>query len=189
MLVARPSRPPGFDMTYRPTAQFFGPPLVQRIPSFVHLAVALGVAVFVLIVERGPRSSELYRYLFQRTHLISAHVVVAAFLCSAFASILRAGMRGVRVRGDFLEYRDMIASVWPKVRRIRWAQIDLIQFSSSGGIALELWDGSQDWLPRVARPQALAQVLERIARARAIPVRGGAGLDDLEADPELEEES
>jgi hypothetical protein len=40
--MARQSRPPGFDMTYRPEGSVsFGPPLVQRLPALGYFAFAL----------------------------------------------------------------------------------------------------------------------------------------------------
>ncbi|MFS8070749.1 MAG: hypothetical protein ACMG6S_30655, partial [Byssovorax sp.] len=47
-------------------------------------------------------------------------------------------------------------------------------------IRLDLWDGSQTWLPDVAKSLELGMLLERVALARAIPIEGGTGfLDDL----------
>jgi len=175
-------------MTYRPAEEFFGPPLAQRVGSFLHLGLAVAVVVLVLSVEHGSQGSRLYRYMFLQKHLIDAHVLAIAFVVSAVASFVRAGMRGVRVRGDWVEYRDVVASLWPKVRRIRWAQIDRINVEPSGGVSLDLWDGSRDFLPGVGEPRLLAQVLERVARARAIPFGGNSSLDDLEQEPPLEED-
>lgn len=165
-------------MTYRPTEEFFGPPFVQRVPSLIHLGVAVFVVILVISVQNGPKGTELYRYMFREAHLIEAPVVAIFFVVSAVASALRAGMRGVRVRGDWIEYRDMISSVIPKVRRIRWAQIDQLHLGAKL-ITLDLWDGSRDSLPLVRDLAGLSRLLERVALARAIPVRGGAGLDDL----------
>jgi len=170
-------------MTYRPSEEFFGPPFVQKVPGLVHLFFAALVVALVFGVKHGAQNSELYRYMYQQKHLIEAPVVAAAFVVSALASLLRAGMRGVRVRGDWVEYRDVIASVWPKVRRIRWAQIDQVNIEPSGSVSLDLWDGTKEWLPAVGQPRSLAHVLERVARARAIPLSGGSGLDDLDDEP------
>lgn len=175
--VARRSRPPGFDMTYRPTEEFFGPPWYQRVPSLIHLVVALGVIALVIVVQNGPRNTALYAYMFQEAHLIDAHVVAGLFFLSAVTSVLRSGMRGVRVRSDWVEYRDLVSSLIPKVRRIRWAQIDRIILGQQL-ITFELWDGTHDTLPSVKDHAALSRVLERVAAFRAIPVSGGAGLDD-----------
>jgi hypothetical protein len=175
-------------MTYRPAEEFFGPPWSQRLPSFLYVFLAVVVTALVLGVEFGARNGKLYQYFFVDRHLISAHVLVILVCASAVSSFLRAGMRGVRVRADFLEYRDMVASLWPKVRRIRWAQIDQINLEPSGRVSLDLWDGSRDFLPGVAEASALSHVLERVARARAIPWRGVSHLDDLEDDEPSEGE-
>jgi hypothetical protein len=172
-------------MTYRPREGFFGPPFRQRVSSLVHLAFALGLIGFVFVVERGPHDSAAYRYLFQREHLIDIHFVEVAFVVSSLSSMLRASMRGVRVRGDFVEYRELVGSLWPKVRRIRWAQIDRILLHESGTISLELWDGSTDFLPLVADSLGLGRVLTQVATSRAIPISGAHELDDLShEDPE-----
>ena len=55
-------------------------------------------------------------------------------------------------------------------------------------IALDLWDGSRAFLPEVSDREGLAAVLEKVAVARAIPVRGGAGLDEIPESDEFERE-
>lgn len=169
-------------MTYRPKEKFFGPPLWVRIPSILHLFVALGVVLLVASVSSGPKNTELYYYMFRQAHYVSAHFLAGTFVVSSLASLIRSGMRGVRVRADFIEYRDVVGWVWPKLRRIRWAQIDEIHFETSGSVRLELWDGTLDFLPQVSDEKALAHALERLALARSIPVRGGKGVFDLELD-------
>jgi hypothetical protein len=164
-------------MTYRPTEEFFGPPFSQRVPSLVHLMLALGLLILVLAVRNGPRDSRLYGYLFLEPHLLSTEVTVGLFLMSAIASALRAGMRGVRVRSDWVEYRDLLGSFVPKVRRIRWAQIDRLNLGDQL-VTLELWDGTRDTLPKVRDLDGLARTLERVAIKRAIVVSGGRGVDD-----------
>lgn len=159
-------------MTYRPAEEFFGVPWRARFFALLHLVVALLLLGFVFFVQRGPTDSELYRYMFQRAHFIDTHTLVWIVLLSALASLLREGMRGVRVRGDFLEYRDVVGYGWPQVKKIRWAQIDELSFEANGAIGLSLWDGRWDFLPRVADPEGLTRVLTRVARARAIPMQG-----------------
>jgi hypothetical protein len=177
--MARPSRPPGFDMTYRPKEEFFGPPLWARVPSFLHAAVALGVVILVVVVEKRPGSA-LYAYMFRQEHLIDAHMLAIAFAVSGTASLIRSGMRGVRVRPDWVEYRDVISSLWPRVKKFRWAQIDQITFEPSGSISVNLWDGRREFLPKVEDRSRLGRTLERVALARAIPLSGATGLDDLD---------
>jgi hypothetical protein len=172
-------------MTYRPAAEFYGPPLKARLVAFVHAGVAVGIAALVYFVERGPTDSALYHYMFSTKHMVDTHVAAFAFAMSSVFSILRDGMRGVKIRADWIEYREMVSAVWPRVRRYRWAQIDRVVFEPSGAISLDLWDGRREILPDVRAMESLRQVLERLATARAIPVHGGVGVDDLETDPEL----
>jgi hypothetical protein len=96
-------------------------------------------------------------------------------------------MRGVRVRGDAVEYRDVVSLAWPRVRRYKWAQIDRITLRD-GAIGLDLWDGTHTELPPVSDPPGLSRVLEQVAAARAIPITGGRGLDEIPDSEEFDSE-
>jgi hypothetical protein len=167
-------------MTYRPTEEFFGPPLVVRLPAFIHAGLAVVVIGVVFAVERGDTESSLYHYMFRQRHLIDTHSAAGLFALSAVFSILRDSMRGVKIRANWIEYRELVSAVWPRVRRYRWAQIDVVIFEESGNISVDLWDGRREILPPVRAMAELRRALERLATARAIPVRGGQGVDDLE---------
>ena len=69
------------------------------------------------------------------------------------------------------------------MRRFAWSQIDRVFLPAAAeakAIRLDLWDGSADLAPAVARETDLGILLERVALARAIPVEGGTGMvDDL----------
>jgi hypothetical protein len=178
-------------MTYRPTETVFGSPWAYRIPSALYLVVALAALALVMIGENSPSNSWLYVYVVERDvhRIIGARTFAIVLIVSALASILRASMRGVRIRGDGVEYRDIVGLGWPRIRRYKWAQIDRILLDQPTTIALDLWDGSRAFLPRVSDRPGLSAVLEKIAAARAIPVRGGAGLDDIPESGEYEEET
>jgi hypothetical protein len=179
--VARPSRPPGFDMTYRPTAKVFLPPWRFRVPSILYLVLAVAVCAVVLIAENSPSNSVLYVQLIERgsRRLISPRTFALLLLVSAVSAVLRSSMRGVRVRGDGIEYRDIVSLLIPKLRRLRWAQMNRIVLSKTGLFTIDLWDGSRVYLPRVEDRDLLAKTLEHVALARAIPLEGGTGLDDV----------
>lgn len=166
-------------MTYRPSEEFFGPPLLLRLPGLLHLGAALAAFACVVLVARGDPQSGLYNYIFRQKHLVDPYLACGAFALSAVLSLLRDGMRGVQIRRNWIEYRELISAVWPRVRRYRWAQIEGVTFEESGSISLDLWDGRREFLPRVSDREGLRLVLERLALARAIPVRGGQGLEDL----------
>lgn len=172
-------------MTYRPAEAVFGPPFSARIPSLVYVGVAVLVVAGVLIGERSPVNSFLYDYVVVKDvgRIISSRTLAFALALGALSSFIRTSMRGVRVRGDGVEYKDVV-SLWPKVRRYKWAQIDRISVSGKSAIILDLWDGTHATLPTVRDRPGLAQALERVAYARAIPVLGGTGLDDI---PESED--
>src|SRR5207344_2226355 len=122
--MARASRPPGFDMTYRPTETNFGPPLLLRVPSILYAVLAAVAVVVVLVAESGPSGSWLYLYGVERgvRGIMSARVFAGCLVIGAGASLLRANMRGVRIRGDGVEYRDIVSLGIPRVRRFKWAQ-------------------------------------------------------------------
>ena len=88
-----------------------------------------------------------------------------------------------------MEYRDIVSLGLPKLRRYRWAQIDRIVLDLPECIAFDVWDGTRAFLPEVADRETLAAALEKIAAARAIPVRGGTGLDELPESSDYAEES
>lgn len=173
-------------MTFRPASAAFGPTFAQRVPSLLYLAVALGALGLVLAGERSAPDSELFRVVVEQDayRYVGLRACVLMLVASAIATVLQAGMRGVRVVGDGLELRELVAFGWPRIRRYRWAQIDRIVLDRAS-IALDLWDGSRALLPPVSGRSELSLLLERVGYARAIPVKGGVGLDELpEPEPE-----
>jgi hypothetical protein len=182
--MARPSRPPGFDMTYRPAETVFGPPLVTHVPSLVYLGVAIAAGVVVFLGERAPAGTFLYNQVVERSvqGFVGARAVAALLVLGALASLLKTSMRGVRIRGDGVEFRDVVALGIPRLKRYKWAQIDRILLDGQRTIVLELWDGTQAVLPDVYDRRKLGTALEKLGHARAIPVRGGSGLDELPDD-------
>jgi len=176
-------------MTYRPNESTFGPPFAARIPSLIYLLCGLGAVVLVVLAEHSPSDSYLYVNIVERgvRGFISARVCAGLVLLGAVSSFLRTNMRGVRVRGDGVEFRDVATLGWPRARRFKWAQIDRIVLDLPY-VALDLWDGTRSFLPAVDDRAALAAVLEKVGHARAITVRGGAGLDELPEAGEFSEE-
>lgn len=178
--MARLSRPPGFDMTYRPMAEFFGPPWTMRAPALAHGALSVIVISVVFLAQRGLLGDGLYHYLFRERHLIDPYVAAGAFAVSAVLSIVRDSMRGVQIQPNWIEYRELLSAMWPRVRRYRWAQIEGITFDEAGTVSVELWDGRRELLPTVGEPDGLRRVLVHVARARAIPVTGLIHEDESE---------
>jgi hypothetical protein len=146
-------------MTYRPTETSFGPPLLIRVPSLIYAALAASAVIVVLIAESSPSTSWLY-----------------------------VNMRGVRIRGDGVEYRDVVSLGIPRLKRFKWAQIDRVILDAPRNVALDLWDGTRAFLPEVSDRLSLSATLEKVAHARAIPVRGGHGLDELPESGEFQDE-
>jgi hypothetical protein len=189
--MARPSRPPGFDMTYRPTARVFPAPWRYRVPSLLYFALALVVAAVVLVAENSSSNSVIYVQLIERgsQRIISARTFAVLLLVSSVASVLRSNMRGVRLRGDGIEYRDVVSFLIPKLRHFRWAQMDRLTLMKTGIVTIDLWDGSHAILPRVQNHNLLARTLEQVALARAIPLVGGTGLDEIPDENDLAEDT
>ncbi len=168
-------------MTYRPTARVFPPPWRTRIPSLLYLGLTIVVAGVVFVAEQSSSNSVLYvQVVEQGSHrIISSRTFALLLLLSSVSAVLRTNMRGVRLRGDGIEYRDIVSLVIPKLRRLRWAQMNHISLSKTGLFTIDLWDGSRVYLPRVQDSELLSKTLEHVAMARAIPLEGGSGLDDV----------
>lgn len=191
--MARPSRPPGFDMTYRPAGSTsFGPPITERLPAIVYTTLALLVCVVIVSGQNAPSGSRIFQYVVEgdRHRIISSTVCAIVLFASAAAAFLREGMRGVVVHPDGIELRELLTLGWPRVRRFHWSQIDRMVVpvaktprpaaANKTTVRIDLWDGSTTWLPRVGNWIDLAVMLEKVALARAIPIEGGTGLiDDL----------
>jgi hypothetical protein len=177
-------------MTYRPAATSFGPPFLLRVPSILYGVLAVVAVIIVLVAEGSPPTSWLFVNVVQRglRGFMSARVFAGCLVVGAVASLLRANMRGVRVRPDGVEYRDVVSLGIPRLRRFKWAQIDRVILDAGRHVALDLWDGTRAFLPDVSDRSSLAATLEKVAHARAIPVRGGLGLDELPDSLELAEE-
>jgi hypothetical protein len=197
--MPRASRPPGFEMSYRPDSTMsFGPPLKERLPWIVYFAFALGVVGLIVYGQNAPTNSTLFRYVVEedRNRIMPASVCAIILFCSALAGLLRDQMRGVVVRPDGVEIRELLSFGIPRVRRWTWTQIDRMRLPVAddvdtetpivrGDITLDLWDGSSTMLPSVNNTLGLALVLERVALARSIPIEGGTGmLDDISNVPQ-----
>ncbi len=198
--MARQSRPPGFDMTYRPDKrQTFGPPLRERALTIAYVTVAAVIVSVIIYGQNAPSNSVFFKYVVEgdRHRVVSSSVCAIILGVSATAAFLREQMRGVVIHPDGIELRELLSFGLPKVRRLTWTQIDRMSVPAAlpspkkktpSSIRLDLWDGSRTWLPTVANPAALGLILERVALARAIPIEGGTGLLDDLGNP-MEDES
>jgi len=175
-------------MTYRPRESVFGPPLLDRMPSIAYLAAALGIGVLVLVGEQSSSGSWAFHYVVEQDagRVMSIRTFAVIIFVSALASVVRAGMRGVRIYPDGVEAREVLSFIVPKLRRYRWPQIERILLDGASHIAFDLWDGSRAYLPKVSDRPGLEAALSQVAAARAIPIRGGVEPDDLEAEGERE---
>lgn len=171
----------------------FGPPLKERLPWLLYFVFAISVVGLIIYGQNAPTNSTLFKYVVEedRHRIMPASVCAIILFCSALAGLLRDQMRGVVVRPDGVELRELLTFGIPRVRKWTWAQIDRMRLPVSegsddelpvvtGSITLDLWDGSSTLLPLVNDMLGLALVLERVAVARSIPIEGGTGmLDDL----------
>lgn len=167
-------------MTYRPAESAFGPPWTAWLPSMLYVLLAVAVVGLVVAGEMARDGSWLHVYVVDRDvhRVVGARTLAFVLVVSSLASVARSGMRGVRLLPDGLEYRDVLTLGWPRVRRFKWAQIDCIVLDEAS-IAVDLWDGSRHFLPSVGDRLGLSTALEKVGAARAIPVRGGTGLDEI----------
>lgn len=165
-------------MSYRPVKSVsFGPPFRAHVPSLLYLLGAVALVAFVVIGSVSDTGSWLFRYVVEADaqRILGARALAAIMMVSALAAVIRVRMRGVVVHPEGLEARDTHVAGWPRVRKYAWPQIDRILLDSKPTIAIELWDGRCEPLPPVSAREELAAMLERLALARAIPVRGGTG--------------
>jgi hypothetical protein len=164
-----------FEMSYSPPSAArvkFGPPLRSRVPSALYLlgASALGAAV-IYAYAVAPSNSRLFAWAVEgdRDRPVPASVLAAVVFVSALATVLRTHMRGVLVSDEWLEARYLLPLGIPRARRWGWAQV-LRVVVDDAQIAVELWDGSFEKLPQVARGRELVQLVLRHAHRRRIDV-------------------
>jgi hypothetical protein len=164
-----------FEMTYSPPAGErvkFGPPLAARIPSAIYLAGALVLGALVLYGYAAASSNSiLFVWVVERDRgrPLSANVLAAIVVVSAVATVLRTHMRGVVVSDDWVEARYVLAFGIPRSRRWAWAQVLRIVLDGRR-VAFELWDGSFEKLPEVAKGRELVDMVLQHAQQKRIDV-------------------
>jgi hypothetical protein len=165
-----------FEMTYSPpgggTRAKFGPPLRTRMPSAAYLlgALVLGGAVLYAYTF-APSSSRLFMWAVEgdRDRPVSASILASIIVASALGTVLRTHMRGVLIGDQWIEARYLLPLGIPKARRWGWPQVLRVVVDDTR-IALELWDGSFERLPEVARARELVQLVVQQAQQRNIDV-------------------
>jgi len=166
-----------FEMSYSPPSDNrsrakFGPPWRSRVPSALYLVLALGLGAAVLYAyTAAPSSSVVFDWVVARDRgrPISASVLTVVIVVSALATVLRTHMRGVLVREDWIEARYLLPFGIPRARRWGWPQVLRVVVDGSH-VALELWDGSFERLPEVAKAGELVALIVRQAERRRIQV-------------------
>lgn len=164
-----------FEMSYSPPTgvrKKFGPPLGERVPSALYLAGALVLGAIVLYAySLAPSSSLLFAWVVEgdRGRPITADILAAVVVVSALGTVLRTHMRGVLVSDDWIEARYLLTLGIPRARRWGWPQI-LRLIIDGTSVAFELWDGSFERLPRVARSKEMVDLLRQHAERRRIDV-------------------
>ena len=149
----------------------FGPPLRQRLPSFLYLAIAIVAAVVVFVAPTLSRGSFLFMWVVEgdRGRPLSAAALSLILVASAIGTVIRAHMRGVVVKREGIEARYLLTLGFPRIKKWNWAQIHRMVVDDEQ-IMLELWDSAYARLPEVGDTKALARLLEQIGAARAIQV-------------------
>jgi hypothetical protein len=164
-----------FEMAYEPVAERrvrFGPPWSQRWPALVYLAAALAIVTSTAFAYARPMASAWTRWIVEgdRDRPMAAGGLALLVFLSAMATVVRAHMRGVVVREDGIEVRELLALGVPRVRRWAWAQMHRLLIADSS-VGIELWDNTFVRLPDVADSRGLAALLARIATNRRVEVR------------------
>jgi hypothetical protein len=166
-----------FEMTYSPPAEGhvrakFGPPWRTRLPSALYLALALALGAVVLYgYTVAPSSSIVFGWVVERDRgrQLSASVLAVVIVVSALATVLRTHMRGVLVAEEWVEARYLLPLGIPKARRWGWPQVLRVVVDGTR-VAFELWDGSFERLPEVAKDRELVELIVRQAQRRRIQV-------------------
>ena len=174
--MARDSRPPGFDMSYRPEEdRRFGPSLRACRLAYLYAALSLGFVGFIAYGHVAPHGSFAWRYVIEASaeRGIPPIWFATLALASGAAAVMRAHMRGVFVLPDGIETREVLVLGWPKIRRFDWPMIDRFRFDvSSKLVGVDLWNGTREYFPEVQDRDELVRALAYIAEARAIPYSG-----------------
>lgn len=164
-----------FEMAYNAEDESmrvaFGAPLSARIPSYLFLAAAVGIAVTVALAHGMSPSSTLFIWVVEgdRGRPLPASVLSFIILISGLATALRSHMRGVVIHKDGLEARYLLPLGVPRIRKWAWPQIHRMVLDEEG-VMLELWDGQYDRLPDVDRGPEMANLLESMASRHNILV-------------------
>lgn len=206
--MARVSRPPGFDMTYKPTKATFLPPWKERLPTVLYFGVVCTIGLAIVAAPLLPDGTWLYQTVVvgDRMRVMPAQFFALMLFVSGLAAVMRRYMSGVIVHPDGIETREVLPMGVPRIKKLAWAQIDRVAIPATpSGVArasvqttpsklkkirLDLWDGSHQFLPEVAKLPDLALMIERVALARAIPIEGGTGMvDELGSPFEDDEEA
>jgi hypothetical protein len=119
----------------------------------------------------APSSSRLFVWAVEgdRDRPVSASILAAIVFISAVGTVLRTHMRGVLVSEQWIEARYLLPLGIPKARRWGWPQVLRVVIDDTR-IALELWDGSFERLPEVAKSRELVNLVVRLAHRRRIDV-------------------
>ncbi|MGO9837666.1 MAG: hypothetical protein ACLP1X_26040 [Polyangiaceae bacterium] len=164
-----------FEMTYSPpdgARSKFGPPLRARLPSALYLLGALTLGSVVLYAYLwAPSSSQVFAWVVEgdRGRPISANILAIIVVVSALATVLRTHMRGVLVSDEWIEARYLLPFGIPRARRWGWPQV-LRVIVDGTSLAFELWDGSFERLPTVAKGRELVDMVCKYAEHRRIDV-------------------
>jgi hypothetical protein len=165
-----------FEMSYSPPGDYprakFGPPWRSRIPSAIYLAGALVLGAVVLYgYLLAPSSSPIFGWVVEgdRSRPIPASVLATIIVVSGLGTALRTHMRGVLVSEEWIEARSLLALGIPRARRWGWPQILRVVIEGPR-VAFELWDGSFEKLPQVARAREMVDLIIQHAQKRRIQV-------------------
>jgi hypothetical protein len=119
----------------------------------------------------APSSSPIFGWVVEgdRSRPIPASVLATIIVVSGLGTALRTHMRGVLVSEEWIEARSLLALGIPRARRWGWPQILRVVIEGPR-VAFELWDGSFEKLPQVARAREMVDLIIQHAQKRRIQV-------------------
>lgn len=159
-----------FEMAFSPPedSRFaFGPPMRQLLPAAIYLAFACSVMLLMAMAYFGPSNSRLHVWLIEGDRdrpLPSSYLATIVFI-SGLAVMARARMRGVVVTARGIEARYLLALGVPRVASWGWAQMDRFVMDERR-VLVEMWNGTTELLPPVAKHEELCKLVESIARGK-----------------------
>jgi hypothetical protein len=159
-----------FEMAFSPEqdAKYtFGPPTRQLVPAGVFMVFGCVVMLLLVLAYTGSSNGRLHVWLIEadRDRPLPAWLLGSIVFASGLGVMIRARMRGVIVTAQGIEARYLLALGVPRVARWAWTQMDRFVLDDHK-VLVEMWNGTSELLPPVARHDEMCKLIESIARGK-----------------------